>query len=130
MTSAVLFQISPYAAIIIFTGGMVVRYLMTRKRPPGRAPSLHHKGTLSSGVRFLEVSLFSLLLGHIGGLLFPQWLIQWNSAAVRLYMLEALAFGFGILALVGWALAMWQQAVDILDELRHPDADEIRAKLH
>ena len=48
------------------------------------------------------------MLGHGGGLLFPQQILLWNTVPVRLYILEGLAFAAGIAALAGWAGVMWR----------------------
>ena len=42
-----------------------------------------------------------LLIGHLIGLVVPEWVAEFNGAPVRLYILEITAFGLGLFALVG-----------------------------
>jgi nitrate reductase gamma subunit len=49
-----------------------------------------------------------LLVGHLVGFLFPRWLAQWNTSALRLYATETLGFVLGLVALGGWAVKMWR----------------------
>src|SRR5215475_13729281 len=108
MKTAFLFQIWPYAAVVLFAAGMAARYLgmpeptsAKRHWPPGVRDVFRRTA-------LLQISLFLLLLGHLAGVLSPQRVLLWTSVPVRLYALEILGFGAGLSALAGWALVTWR----------------------
>jgi nitrate reductase gamma subunit len=103
MKTTILFQMWPYAATILFGAGMALRYTITRAPMSANRPWRSDERHLLGPAKLLQVSLLLLLLGHLGGLLFPRWILQWNSFPSRLYLFEALAFGVGFAALWGWA---------------------------
>jgi nitrate reductase gamma subunit len=105
--SAFLFRLWPYAATVLFAIGLVLRYAIARRRSRGYGRSFEGRDGLG-GPRLLQFSLLLLLVGHLVGFLFPRWLVQWNTSALRLYATETLGFVLGLLALGGWAVTMWR----------------------
>jgi nitrate reductase gamma subunit len=109
MKTAILYQISPYAAVLLFGAGMAIRYyrlagdVMNANRPR----SIQSSDRSGAG-RLLRLSLILLLLGHAAGLLFPHWIQVWNGVPYRLYLIEVSAFVIGVSALAGWGLVIWR----------------------
>ena len=108
MKTAILYQISPYAAVLLFGAGMTVRYRLARQGMDANRPRLLQPSDHIGGGRPLQLSLFLLVMGHLIGLLFPQWIQVWNSVPYRLYLIEVSAFVIGVSALAGLALVMWR----------------------
>jgi len=91
----------PYAAILIFFLGSILRY---RKAP-------YTYSSLSS--QFLEnrmhfwglvpfhYGIVAVLAGHIVAFLLPRQILRWDSQPLRLYILEITALIFGLLTVVG-----------------------------
>src|SRR5215469_763607 len=109
MKTAILYKMSPYAAALLLAAGMAVRYHFARRAMDVKGPRLLRSSSRNGGVsRVLWLSLFLLLLGHLAGLLFPQWIEVWNSVPYRLYSLEVVGFVIGVSSLAGCALVVWR----------------------
>jgi len=109
MKTAILYEISPYVAALLFGAGMAVRYRFARRAMEVKGPRLVQWSDRGGGVsKMLWLSIFLLLLGHLAGLLFPQGIEVWNSAPYRLYLLEVSAFVIGVLSVAGCALVVWR----------------------
>lgn len=101
-----LFVVLPYLVMTIFFLGTIMRYKM--------APFTY--SSLSS--QFLEnqehfwalvpfhFGIITVLTGHVVAFLVPRQVLLWNSRPLRLYILEASALAFGLLALVGITAAI------------------------
>jgi len=101
-----LFVVLPYLVMTIFFLGTIMRYKM--------APFTY--SSLSS--QFLEnqehfwalmpfhFGIITILTGHVVAFLIPRQVLLWNSRPLRLYILEASALAFGLLALVGITAAI------------------------
>jgi nitrate reductase gamma subunit len=102
MSAAFVFALWPYIALALFIAGLAVRYGLTRGvgLPKARA--------LFVGAGWGRLSLLMLFLGHVAALLFPNQIVHWNTMALRLYMLEGLAFAAGVGTLCVWAKLMWR----------------------
>lgn len=107
MKTAILYQISPYAAVLLFGAGMAVCYRLTRESTHANQPRPLRSGNLIGG-RLLQVSVLLLLLGHLAGLVLPHWIQVWDVVPYRLYLLEISAVVIGVAALAGWALVTWR----------------------
>jgi nitrate reductase gamma subunit len=106
MRADVLFILFPYAAVALLCAGFVVRYGMARRQIASlRAPAMD-AWRLFSGGPMWRAGLAACVLAHVVGLLLPRAILSWNSAPLRLYLLEGAGFLFGILALAGWARVM------------------------
>ncbi|MBZ5522523.1 MAG: respiratory nitrate reductase subunit gamma [Acidobacteriia bacterium] len=112
MTPAFLFSLFPYLAVALLIVGVLVRYLMARRRPETMAAESVVKSkdaleALASGKAW-RVSLLALLLLHFVELVLPRGILWWNSISARLYLLEGTAFAAGVVALGCWAAVMWK----------------------
>jgi nitrate reductase gamma subunit len=96
-----LFVAAPYAALVLFFVGTIVRY---RKRPftvsSLSSQFLENRHHFWAEVPF-HYGLLVVLAGHVVAFLFPRELLAWNSVPIRLYVLEASALAFGLLAFLG-----------------------------
>ena len=111
MKTDVLFAVWPYVALSVFGGGLLVRYLVARRRiDDARAEVAQAKGVFAGG-RAWRISLWLLLATHLLALLVPRAVLAWNGVPLRLYLLEGSGFFFGCLAVGGWAEVMWRHLV-------------------
>src|SRR5947209_1950938 len=102
MKSGLLFSAWPYLAVSLLAVGIVVRYLLERRRMDVVKEEMAEARALFGGRRLWRSGLLLLIAGHAAILLFPQKLLAWNSGPGRLYALEAVAFVAGLAALAGW----------------------------
>jgi len=97
----VLFVAMPYAALVLFFAGTIVRY---RTRPftfsSLSSQFLENKRHFWAEVPF-HYGILVVLAGHVVAFLIPRALLAWNSAPLRLYVLEASALAFAVLTLLG-----------------------------
>src|SRR5215831_5194193 len=95
------FMVCPYLAMFIFFIGTIMRY---RKAPftysSFSSQFLENRRHFWGLVPF-HYGIVIVLLGHIIAFLIPAQILAWNSRPLRLYVLEASALTFGLLALVG-----------------------------
>src|SRR5215469_9813963 len=95
------FMVLPYLAMSIFLVGTIMRY---RKAPftysSFSSQFLENRQHFWGLVPF-HYGIVIVLLGHIVAFLIPSQILAWNSHPLRLYILEASALTFGLLALVG-----------------------------
>jgi len=98
-----LFVALPYAALVLFFTGTIVRY---RKRPftysSLSSQFLENRHHFWAQVPF-HFGILVVLAGHVVAFLIPRAVLAWNGVPWRLYVLEATALAFAILALVGLA---------------------------
>jgi len=105
-----LFAALPYVAIALFAAGTIERLV-------------HHPSSLTSrSSQFLEnrqhfwamvpfhYGLLVVLAGHLAAFLMPGAILGWNASLTRLYALEATGLAFGLLAVLGLALAIVRRA--------------------
>jgi nitrate reductase gamma subunit len=95
------FMVCPYLAMFIFFIGTIMRY---RKAPftysSFSSQFLENRRHFWGLVPF-HYGIVIVLLGHIVAFLIPAQILAWNSRPLRLYVLEASALTFGLLALIG-----------------------------
>jgi nitrate reductase gamma subunit len=95
------FMVCPYLAMCVFFIGTIMRY---RKAPftysSFSSQFLENKRHFWGLVPF-HYGIVIVLLGHIVAFLIPAQILAWNSRPLRLYVLEASALAFGLLALIG-----------------------------
>jgi len=96
-----LFVAAPYVALTLFFVGTIVRY---RTRPftysSLSTQFLENRHHFWAQVPFHYGILF-VLAGHVFAFLLPRQLLGWNSAPIRLYLLEGTGLAAGTLAFVG-----------------------------
>lgn len=107
-----LFAALPYAALLLFFVGTVVRY---RTRPFSYS-SLSSQFLESRRHFWAEVpfhyGILWVLAGHVAAFLFPKAILGWNAAPLRLYLLELTGLAAAVLALVGIVNVMVRRRVE------------------
>jgi nitrate reductase gamma subunit len=97
----ILFVAMPYAALLVFFLGTIVRY---RMRPftysSLSSQFLENRHHFWSQVPF-HYGILVVLAGHLVAFLIPRQLLAWNRVPWRLFVLEVSALACGILAFVG-----------------------------
>jgi nitrate reductase gamma subunit len=97
----VLFVGMPYASLVLFFVGTIVRYRMR----PFTYSSLSSQFLENQHHFWAEVPFhFGVLLvlaGHVFAFLLPRALLAWNGEPLRLHLLETIGLAAGILCLVG-----------------------------
>jgi len=96
-----LFAVFPYMAMAIFFVGTIWRY-----RTQMYSYTTHSSQFLENrehfwGMMSFHYGIIGTIAGHIIAFLFPKSVLWWNGYPVRLYILEATAFIFGSMALLG-----------------------------
>ncbi len=98
---AVLFVALPYASVLLFLVGTIMRY---RRRPFSysslSSQFLENRHHFWAEVPF-HYGILVVLAGHFVGFLIPRAVLAWNSVPLRLYVLEGTALVFAVLAFVG-----------------------------
>jgi nitrate reductase gamma subunit len=101
MKAASLYSFLPYVALGLAIAGVLLRYLVARRRPETIAAKSREALELLAGGKLWQGSLLLLLALHLTGLAFPRVILSWNSGRAGLYSLEAFAFLLGLAALAG-----------------------------
>jgi nitrate reductase gamma subunit len=94
----------PYAAIIIFIIGTILRYKVTPFKVSSLSTQFLEERQFFWGNRPFHWGIIFLFFGHLVAFLFPGALIAWNGQPVRLMIIEAAAFAFALFALIGLTL--------------------------
>ena len=105
MSTDFVFETLPYVAVPVFVIGFGLRYAKSQSRA-GICLKQDNTSDVGFGGRKLwQAGAWILAAGHVGGLLFPMKIIQWDMKPAQLYFLEAGAFATGVVALIAWVLA-------------------------
>ncbi len=101
---AFLFIGLPYVALTVFLLGTIYRYRTTAFTYSSLSSGFLEKRTLFWGSLPFHWGLMMLFFGHLIAFLIPSGVLAWNSSPLRLLVLEASAFAFGLAVL--WGLIM------------------------
>jgi len=101
-----LFAGLPYAAMLIFLVGTIMRYRNTGFKVSALSSQFLEGRTLFWGSVPFHVGILVCFFGHLTAFLLPQGTLLWNSNPVRLIVLEITAFAFGLSTLVGLSALM------------------------
>ena len=91
----------PYAALLVFLGGTIYRYRVTKFTYSSLSSQFLESGKLFWGSMLLHWGLFFLFFGHLIAFLIPGSVLAFNSHPVRLLVLEISALVFGLAVLSG-----------------------------
>ncbi len=91
----------PYAAVAVFIVGVVYRYRQTGFKVSSLSSQFLEGRKLFWGSVPFHFGLLVVLAGHLTAFLVPRAVLAWNGNPVRLVILEATAFAFGLSLLVG-----------------------------
>lgn len=97
----ILFELFPYIALAIAIVGSILRYRLNAFSYSSLSSQFLESQQLFYGSVPWHYGILIVLTGHLIAFLFPRELLAFNSVPIRLYLLEATALIFGLLALVG-----------------------------
>lgn len=96
-----LFGGMPYVLLMTAIVGSIWRYTSNKYTWSSQSSQFLENKTLFFGSFPWHYGIITVLVGHIIGLIVPSAILGWNSAPIRLYILELTALSFGFLALFG-----------------------------
>lgn len=102
------FRVLPYLALAILIIGLIVRYAIARRAGAALDDDARDAWQRVRGARSWRAGIAVTLALHLLGVLAPRAVLGWNTAPLRLYMLEGAGLALGVLALLGWARLMWR----------------------
>src|SRR5262249_20537078 len=102
-----LYGVFPYVAVGLLAAGTVIRCLLWRNQTTVSAEISQARLVFGNG-RLWQISVLLLICGHLIVVATPQIILLWNANRLRLYVLEAAAFGAGLSALAGLLGLMWR----------------------
>jgi len=107
-----LFAVFPYVAIVLAVVVTFGRYLRDRFSYSSLSSQFLEDRKLFWGSVPFHYGILVILAGHLIGFLAPASVLGWNTAPVRLYVLEVTALAFGLLALWGAAALFARRLTD------------------
>jgi nitrate reductase gamma subunit len=122
---ALLFVAFPYAALLLFFVGTIVRY---RSRPFSysslSSQFLENRHHFWAEVPF-HYGILYVLTGHLVAFLLPGVILGWNASPLRLYLLELSGLAAATLALIGIVNVMLRRSRDARSRVTATTADWI-----
>jgi nitrate reductase gamma subunit len=102
------FVIFPYVALTLFVVGHLYRYSTDLYHWNSRSSELLDKGSLRYGITIFHWGIIITFLGHLSGLLTPQWFLTRIGISAELHDFLALFVGkiVGLMAAVGLTLLL------------------------
>lgn len=91
----------PYVAFALFLLVSIRRYIRETFTFSSLSSQFLENQHHFWGLVPFHYGIIGILTGHLIGFLIPREVLWWNSAPLRLYVLELTAFVFGLLTLVG-----------------------------
>jgi nitrate reductase gamma subunit len=101
-----LFAALPYVAFCTFFLFTIVRYRVRSFTYSSLSSQFLENKQHFWGLVPFHYGIIVVITGHLVAFLIPRELLAWNSRPLRLYILEAAALAFGLLALIGLSAAM------------------------
>ena len=105
-----LFGVFPYPAIILAVVVTIWRYFSNRFSYSSLSSQFLENRQLFWGSVPWHYGILFILTGHLVGFLIPRSVLAWNGVPWRLYVLEASALAFGLLAFGGLVLLIIRRA--------------------
>jgi nitrate reductase gamma subunit len=107
------FGIYPYMALTVFFVGSLLRYDRDQYTWKASSSQLLRKKDMRLGSNLFHVGIIMLFLGHLFGLLTPQWAYHFVMSAGTKQVLAMTAGGiFGLMCLVGMILLIRRRITD------------------
>jgi nitrate reductase gamma subunit len=101
MLDTFFYIIFPYAAVVLAIVVTVQRYFKRGFTYSSLSSQFLESDELFYGSVPWHIGIMMVLAGHVVGFAIPRQVLWWNGVPARLYILEATALLFGLLALVG-----------------------------
>lgn len=108
-TDTVLFVVLPYVAMVIFFLGTIYRYRSQAFSYSSLSSQLLENRQHFWALVPFHYGIIFVLGGHIVAFLVPRSILLWNEKPLRLYILEASALAFGILAAIGAVVMVYRR---------------------
>lgn len=108
----IFFVILPYIALVVCIVASIYRSMYRPFTVSSMSSQLLEGRKLFWGSLPFHYGIVLVLLGHLFALVLPGQLQLWNSAPVRLYLLEATSLALGLWALVGLGVLLWRRLSD------------------
>ena len=105
----VFFVILPYISLAVFLAVSIYRAVYQPFTVSSLSSQLLESRKLYWGSISFHYGIIFVLLGHLAALLLPGGLTLWNSAPIRLYLLEATGLAMGLWALAGLVVLLWRR---------------------
>ncbi|MBZ0167149.1 MAG: respiratory nitrate reductase subunit gamma [Candidatus Omnitrophica bacterium] len=96
-----LFIVLPYIAFAVFVVGSIYRYRRTKYAYSSLSSQFLEGKKLFWGSVPFHFGLMVVFFGHLIAFMFPRTILAWNSYPVRLIILEATGFIFGLSLVAG-----------------------------
>lgn len=104
MLDVMLFVVFPYVAVVVAVLATAHRYAADRFSFSSQSSQFLENRALFWGSVAWHYGVVVILLAHLAALLFPAWWAALIAEPVRLYVLEVVGLGLGLVALAGLAL--------------------------
>jgi nitrate reductase gamma subunit len=91
----------PYIALSVMVAGTIIRYRVAGFSVSSLSSQFLESNDLFRGIRPFHWGILLLFFGHLSGFLFPRTVILFGAIPIRLFIIEASAFGFGLLSMYG-----------------------------
>jgi nitrate reductase gamma subunit len=91
----------PYIALAVMLAGTIIRYRVAGFSVSSLSSQFLESNDLFRGIRPFHWGILLLFSGHLSGFLFPRTVVLLGAIPIRLFIIEASAFGFGLLTLYG-----------------------------
>ncbi len=104
-----LFAVLPYVAVALFLIVSIRRYLGGPFTYSSLSSQFLENKEHFWGLVPFHYGIMVVLSGHVVAFLLPSQLLWWNSRPLRLYILEASALAFALLALIGLGSALYRR---------------------
>ena len=111
MINYLLFVALPYVALILFLVGTIYRYTNRGFSVSSYSSQFLEGKKLFWGSQPFHWGMLVLFFGHLIAFLIPRAIIAWNGDPVRLLILEASSFAFGLSAILGLILFIRRRIV-------------------
>jgi nitrate reductase gamma subunit len=107
--NTLLFLIFPYISIFILITVTVYRSIYRPFTISSLSSQLLERRKLYWGSISFHWGIVIILLGHLLALFLPRSLVLWNSAPLRLYLLELTGLALGVWCLAGLVILLWRR---------------------
>jgi nitrate reductase gamma subunit len=108
----IFFVILPYVALAVCIVAGVYRAIYRPFTISSMSSQLLERKKLFWGSIPFHWGIVLVLMGHLAALLLPRQLQVWNSAPIRLYLLEATGLALALWALAGLGVLLWRRLSD------------------
>ena len=103
------FVAAPYAAVLLVVAGTTYRVRYRKFSVSSLSSQLLERDKLYWGSIPFHWGILIILLAHLVALIIPSSFTAWNSAPVRLYVLEITGFAMAVWALGGLLVLVWRR---------------------